>query len=104
MFNTIALEAKGDGDLLNALRLKNLKTGEESDMPVNGLFYAIGELPSSPYSATWLGLTRISKRSRTSNGAGPITDRLRRRRVHPDCPRHKPDERQGCIRSWRCTR
>ncbi len=41
-FNTIALEAKGDGNLLNAVHIKNVKTGEESDLPVNGLFYAIG--------------------------------------------------------------
>ena len=42
MWNTVATEAKGDGDLLNALRIKDTKTGEEKDLPVNGLFYAIG--------------------------------------------------------------
>lgn len=38
----MATECKGDGDLLNALRIKNVKTGEEKDLPVSGLFYAIG--------------------------------------------------------------
>ena len=47
LWNTIALEAKGDGDLLNALRTKNTKTGEISDVAVNGLFYAIGHEPAT---------------------------------------------------------
>ena len=47
LWNTIALEAKGDGDLLNALRTKNTKTGEISDLAVNGLFYAIGHEPAT---------------------------------------------------------
>lgn len=46
-FNTVPIEAKGDGDLLNALRIKNTKTGEESDLEVNGLFYAIGHIPAT---------------------------------------------------------
>lgn len=46
MFNTVALEAKGDGDLLQSVRVKNVKSGEESDLPANGLFYAIGKLKS----------------------------------------------------------
>jgi len=47
LWNTIATEALGDGDLLNALRIKNIKTGEESILPVNGLFYAIGHEPAT---------------------------------------------------------
>ncbi|KAG8849187.1 thioredoxin-disulfide reductase [Tulasnella sp. 330] len=47
MFNTTALEAKGDGDLLQAVRIKNVKTGEEKDLPANGLFYAIGHVPAT---------------------------------------------------------
>lgn len=47
LWNTIPLEAKGDGDLLNALRTKNTKTGEISDLSVNGLFYAIGHEPAT---------------------------------------------------------
>ncbi|KAG8913244.1 thioredoxin-disulfide reductase, partial [Tulasnella sp. 417] len=44
MFNTVTVEAKGDGDLLQSVRIKNVKTGEESDLPANGLFYAIALL------------------------------------------------------------
>lgn len=47
LFNTVATEAKGDGDLLNALRIKNLESKEESDLQVNGLFYAIGHIPAT---------------------------------------------------------
>lgn len=47
LFNTVPVEAKGDGDLLNALRIKSTKTGEESDLQVNGLFYAIGHVPAT---------------------------------------------------------
>ena len=36
------MECQGDGDLLNNLRIKDVKTGEEKDLPVRGLFYAIG--------------------------------------------------------------
>ncbi|KAL4402259.1 thioredoxin-disulfide reductase [Malassezia pachydermatis] len=47
MFNTVATEAKGDGELLNAIRIKDTKTGEEKDLAVNGLFYAIGHVPAT---------------------------------------------------------
>ena len=47
LWNTVPLEAKGDGDLLKSLSIKNLKTGEEKDLPVNGLFYAIGHEPAT---------------------------------------------------------
>ena len=43
LWQTVALECQGDGDLLNNLRIKNLSTGKESDLKVNGLFYAIGK-------------------------------------------------------------
>ncbi|WFD19755.1 hypothetical protein MCAP1_001991 [Malassezia caprae] len=47
LFNTIATEAKGDGELLTAIRTKDTKTGEEKDLQVNGLFYAIGHIPAT---------------------------------------------------------
>lgn len=42
LWNTVATECLGDGDLLNNLRIKNVLTGEEKDLAVRGLFYAIG--------------------------------------------------------------
>ena len=47
LWNTIPIEATGDGDLLNGLRIQNTKTGEISDLAVNGLFYAIGHEPAT---------------------------------------------------------
>jgi thioredoxin reductase (NADPH) len=41
------LEAVGEGGKLRAVRLRNLKTGEESELPVTGLFIAIGHDPRS---------------------------------------------------------
>ena len=37
----------GAGGKLTAVRLRNLKTGEESDLPVTGLFIAVGHDPRS---------------------------------------------------------
>jgi thioredoxin reductase (NADPH) len=47
LWNTVATECNGDGDLLNSLRLKDVRTGEERDLPVSGLFYAIGHEPAT---------------------------------------------------------
>ncbi|KIM66720.1 hypothetical protein SCLCIDRAFT_1211118 [Scleroderma citrinum Foug A] len=47
LWNTIAVECQGDGELLKNLRIKNVLSGEERDLPVNGLFYAIGHEPAT---------------------------------------------------------
>lgn len=47
LYNHVTLEAKGDGKLLNALRIKNVKTNEERDLEVSGLFYAVGHTPAT---------------------------------------------------------
>lgn len=47
LWNTVATECKGDGELLNALTLEDTKTGAKRELPVNGLFYAIGHEPAT---------------------------------------------------------
>lgn len=47
LWNTVPIECKGDGDLLNAIRIRDTKTQEERDLQVNGLFYAIGHEPAT---------------------------------------------------------
>ncbi|RDB18922.1 Thioredoxin reductase [Hypsizygus marmoreus] len=47
IWNTVATECQGDGDLLNNLRIKNVVSGEEKDLAVSGLFYAIGHEPAT---------------------------------------------------------
>ncbi|CAH6721270.1 thioredoxin reductase [[Candida] jaroonii] len=47
LWNTEAKEACGDGKLLQSLKIFNNKTKEDSELPVNGLFYAIGHIPAT---------------------------------------------------------
>ncbi|KAI9321539.1 hypothetical protein BX666DRAFT_1903307 [Dichotomocladium elegans] len=46
-FNTVATEAKGDGNLLKSVATRNTKTGETGEIEANGLFYAIGHDPAT---------------------------------------------------------
>lgn len=47
LYNTVSLEAKGDGKLLSHLKIQNVKSNEVKDLPINGLFYAIGHTPAT---------------------------------------------------------
>lgn len=47
LWNTEAKEAKGNGKLLENVSIYNNKTKETKDLPVNGLFYAIGHIPAT---------------------------------------------------------
>ncbi|KAI5967922.1 TRR1 [Candida margitis] len=47
LWNTEAKEAKGDGKVLTSLGIYNNKTKTNSDLQVNGLFYAIGHIPAT---------------------------------------------------------
>jgi thioredoxin reductase (NADPH) len=48
LYNTVAVEVKGgEKGLMNALRVKNVKTGEETELDANGLFYAVGHDPAT---------------------------------------------------------
>jgi len=54
LWNTVATECLGDGNLLNALRIKHTTNNEVRDLPVNGLFYAIGHEPATELVRTQL--------------------------------------------------
>jgi thioredoxin reductase (NADPH) len=47
LWNTVTTKCEGDGDLLNSIRIKNVQSGEERDLPVSGLFFAIGHEPAT---------------------------------------------------------
>lgn len=47
LWNTVATECLGDGDLLTSLNLQDVTTKEERKLEVNGLFYAIGHVPAT---------------------------------------------------------
>ena len=47
IWNSEVIEVKGDGKGMTGARLKNLVTGEETDVPWTGLFIAIGHKPNT---------------------------------------------------------
>lgn len=46
-WNSAATECHGDGEVLTSLTVVDTKTGANSQLPVNGLFYAIGHEPAN---------------------------------------------------------
>ncbi len=46
-WNTEAVDVLGEGGQLVGMRLRDTKTGEERELPVRGLFYAIGHTPNT---------------------------------------------------------
>jgi thioredoxin reductase (NADPH) len=48
LWSQVVTQAKG-GEFLEAIRVKNLKTNEERDIPVAGLFFAIGHTPNTAF-------------------------------------------------------
>jgi thioredoxin reductase (NADPH) len=56
LFNTDTVEVLGDGQGVTGAKVKNNKTGEESDIPGTGFFVAIGHNPNTAIFKTWLDL------------------------------------------------
>ena len=46
-WNTEAVDIFGTDDRMEGIKVRNLKTGEETDLQVRGLFYAIGHTPNT---------------------------------------------------------
>lgn len=55
MFNTETVEVLGD-KVVDGVRVKNNKTGEESDLKVTGFFVAIGHKPNTDIFKDWLDM------------------------------------------------
>lgn len=50
LWNSVVEKAHGnEKGLLGGLAVKNVKTGEVKDVPVSGLFFAIGHEPASTF-------------------------------------------------------
>jgi len=47
IWDTVIDEIVGDDNAVNGVKLRNIKTGEESDFPVEGVFMAIGHAPNT---------------------------------------------------------
>ncbi|HIK34436.1 MULTISPECIES: thioredoxin-disulfide reductase [unclassified Thermosynechococcus] len=58
-WQTEAREILGDGNLMTGLRIINKATGEESVLPVRGLFYAIGHTPNTQLFKDFLELDSV---------------------------------------------
>lgn len=46
-WNTESVDVLGENGFLTGIRIRNIQTGEESNLPVKGLFYAIGHTPNT---------------------------------------------------------
>lgn len=46
-WNTEAMDVIGEGNVMTGVKVRNTQTGEESDLAVKGLFYAIGHTPNT---------------------------------------------------------
>lgn len=86
LWDSVALEIKG-GSKVSGLRLKNVKTGAESDLAVDGVFVAVGEVPQNE-TAKMLGVelaetgyVKTDRRQRTNvpfvYAAGDITGEMK---------------------------
>ena len=56
LFNSEIDEVLGDGSVVNAVRVKNNKSGETHDVPATGVFIAIGHSPNTAIFKDWLKL------------------------------------------------
>ena len=55
-FHCTSLQAYGnERGVLGGLKIKNLQTGAESDLQVNGLFFAIGHKPATDFLEKQVG-------------------------------------------------
>ncbi len=47
LWDTVPVETKGDDRQLRSLVIKNVKSGDQKEIEINGLFYAIGHIPNT---------------------------------------------------------
>jgi len=56
LFNTETVEVLGDGQGVTGAKVKNNKTGEETEIPATGFFVAIGHKPNTDIFKGWIDL------------------------------------------------
>ena len=56
LVNTSTVEVMGDGQVVNAVKVKNNVTGEEKEIPATGFFVAIGHKPNTDIFAGFIDL------------------------------------------------
>lgn len=83
VWNSVVTELLGEDGKLRGVKLRNVRTGEESELPVTGLFVAIGHAPNTDVFRGWLdmddaGYLRVTKGTATNIdgvfAAGDVSD------------------------------
>ncbi|MBD3749149.1 MAG: thioredoxin-disulfide reductase [Sphingobacteriales bacterium] len=59
LYNTEAKEILGDGKTVNAVKVINNQTNEETDIPATGFFVAIGHKPNTDIFKDWLKMDEV---------------------------------------------
>ncbi|GET45498.1 thioredoxin-disulfide reductase [Capnocytophaga felis] len=59
LFNTETEEILGDGQVVSALKVRNNKTGEISEIPITGFFVAIGHKPNTDVFKEFITLDEV---------------------------------------------
>lgn len=91
VWDSIVVDVLGDKSI-TAVRLKNVKTGQERDLPCKGLFMAIGHTPNTEVFRKWLavddkGYLKLKEPGRTYTSdtgvfaAGDVADHVYRQAV-----------------------
>jgi thioredoxin reductase (NADPH) len=58
IWDTVLEEVLGSEEV-TAVRMRNVKTGEVSQMPISGVFVAIGHKPNTELFAEWLDMNEV---------------------------------------------
>ena len=67
LWNSVVEKAHGnEKGMLGGLAVKNVKTGEVKDVPVSGLFFAIGHEPASKFLNGQVRLCALHEREDTA--------------------------------------
>lgn len=91
VWNSLVVDVLGD-KMIDAVRLKNVKTGEERNLPCKGLFLAIGHTPNTDLFKQYLetddkGYLKLARPGRTNTNvegvfaAGDVADHVYRQAV-----------------------
>ena len=91
IFDTVIDEIVGDDDAVNGVKLRNVKSGEVSDFPIEGVFMAIGHTPNTSIFKGKLdmdnvGYLKVKNGSTRTNiegifAAGDVADHVYRQAV-----------------------
>jgi thioredoxin reductase (NADPH) len=91
LWNTVATEVVGDGNVLTGVKIHNKETGEDSTIEAKGLFYAIGHTPNTGFLGDQLEMDEVGyirtepKSTRTSKpgvfACGDVQDKVYRQAV-----------------------